>query len=187
MAKRERNNPPPATPATTKIFAPPQSFAEAEAFALYWLQTKLEVEGTGWQVEWLIKGDDEGNFVSLSITKQFFGFDLEQEVEKAIQALKYDKPIEESKGTILHVLQERRDELERKVGRPTGSAWAGDIWQIANLLRSSGFPLSRNPESPETSGFDAIANAMRALGIAPNSYSGVKANFYDFAKRHGLS
>lgn len=176
-----------AKTATAIILTAPDSFGEAEAFALAWLTAVQDAEATGWRVEFRIAWDDAGGFASATITKEFVGFDIKQKVYQAIDALQYDKPIEELKDTLLHVLWEKQHELERKVGRPTGSPWAGTIWTIAHLIKCSGVPLSRNLESSETSAFDAIANAMMDLGIAPNSYSGVKANFYDYANRNGMN
>lgn len=178
----------PATTATTTILTAPNSYAEAEAFALVWLKAVQDANTTGWQAEFRVAWDDAGGFVSATITKKFVGFDLERGLAEAIEALQYDRPISSTlKGTLLHVLWEKQLELASKAGRPTGSPWAGTIWMIAHLFKCSGFPLSRNPLSPEISGFDAIANAMRAMSLAPNSYSGAKANFYDYAKRNGLS
>lgn len=182
--------PPPATSATTAtttILTAPDSYDEAKAFALVWLKAAQDAEATGWKVEFRVAWDDAGGFVSATITKEFVGFDLKQKVDEAIRALQYDNPSEELSSTLLLALWEKKRELETKVGRPTGSPWAGTIWIIAHLFKCSGFTLSRNPESPETSGFDAIANAMRKLGLAPNSYSGVKTNFYEFANRSNVS
>ena len=177
----------PATTATTTILTAPNSYSEAEAFALVWLRTKLEAHALGWQIEYRVAWDGEGRFKSATIEKQFIGFDLKQRVDEAIEALQYDKPSEELTGTLLHLLWEKQRELEGKIGRPTGSPWAGTIWTIAYLFKCSGFPLSRNSVSPETSAFDAIASAMLTLGLAPNSYSGVRTNFYEYAKRNSVS
>lgn len=177
---------PTATPATTTILTAPNSFLEAEAFARLWLTTVLEARALGWQLDYRVAWDSEGRFISATIEKQFVGFDLKQKVDEAIEALQYDKPIDELRGTLLHLLLEKKCELEGKPGRPTGSPWAGTIWTIAHLFKCSGFPLSRNSASPETSAFDAIAKAMLELKLNPNSYSGVRANFYDYAKRSSV-
>lgn len=175
-----------ATSATTSILNAPNSYEEAEAFAYFWLETEKDARATGWNTNFRVAWDDEGRFISVTIEKQFVGFDKEKEVEKAIAALQFNTPIDEAKSTILHVLWEERHALESKAGRPTGSPWAGTIWTIAYLFRCCDFPLSRNSVSPEHSGFDAIASAMRRLGVAPNSYSGVCSNYYDFAKQNSL-
>lgn len=177
-----------ATTATTSILTAPDSFGDAKEFALVWLKAIQDSEATGWNFEFRVAFDGEGRFVSATITREFVGFDLKQRVEEALEALQYDKPLDESKShTLLNVLWEKQHELKSEVGRPTGSPWAGTIWQIAHCFKCSGFPLSRNLESPETSGFDAIAKAMLELGLAPNSYSGVKNNYYGFAERNDLS
>lgn len=190
MAKNENDGDTLATPATSAtkstLYAP-NSYEEAEAFAYFWLEAENDALATGWKTNFRVAWDDEGRFLSVTIEKEFVGFDIEKEVEKAIEALQYDKPIDESKSTILHVLWEKQRALESKAGRPTGSPWAGTIWTIAYLFRCCDFPLSRNPLSPEQSGFDAIASAMLRLRLAPNSYSGVKGNFYDFGKQNSLS
>jgi flavin-binding protein dodecin len=176
-----------ATSATTKILNAPNSYAEAVEFARVWLKAVKDGDATGWQIDFRVAWGDAGRFVSVTIERQFVGFDPVKEVDQAIKALQFDRPIEESKGILLYLLWEKQEELERKIGRPTGRPWAATIWTIGHLFKCSDFPLSRNPTTPAISGFDAIASAMLAEKLAPNSYSGVKANFYDYAKRNGIS
>lgn len=50
----------PATTATTTILTAPNSYAEAEAFALVWLKAVQDANTTGWQAEFRVAWDDAG-------------------------------------------------------------------------------------------------------------------------------
>ena len=187
MGKNEIDGDTPATTATIKLPAP-STYYEAKAFAHSWLETVKESDGKGWQVNFKVIWNSEGRFEFAVIEREFVGYNLERRLKEALETLQYDNPLDEDvRNTLLTLIWDKQETLHRRPGRPKGSPWAGTIWKIAFLFSTCGFALSRNETSPQTSGFDALADAMYDLGLQPNSYSGVADTYYKFAKSNGLS
>lgn len=71
------------------------------------------------------------------------------------------------------------------VRKPKRESWKGKHFAICFCVKhlvDNGVGLSRNQTTEASSAFDAVAEAMRSLGLAPNSASGIKDIWYETTK-----